>query len=323
MTPEARKPRPIRSIGIALAAFRPEPRIFAEQLASIRAQAFPAWLCVITLDSPLEPLREEPALQPFFRDERFVWVENPVPLGHKKNFERAMGLALERQVDAIACSDQDDVWYPGKLQACAEALAAAPPLSLVHSDLHVLGGRDGGQTVWAIERRGVGRARAQHLLVRNVVTGCAMLCDAELVRRYPVIPEEARFHDHWYALAAATHGGVHALPTPLAGYRQHDGNVVGLSRPSAWLELPDSVGVAGVPAKCRATWLQSQALARAAARAGMPLTLWQRLLFLRRLDFGLGLIAMGLRHFQADRALSRRSLARGVGKLLVSLQRSA
>jgi hypothetical protein len=221
----------VRHIGIAVALFEPEPMMLSEQLASIVGQSWTAWTCVITADSPVATLRTDARLASFFRDPRFCWVENPVRLGHLRNFEQAIQACAAQPVEAIACCDQDDIWEVDKLAVLVAALEQAGPLALVHSDLSVLapdGTISPGPTVWEAERRGITQVLPEHLLVRNVVSGCAMLFDAELARRVPSIPLAVDYHDRWYALVAACLGGVHAVARPLVRYRQHPSQVVGL-----------------------------------------------------------------------------------------------
>jgi hypothetical protein len=304
-------------IGIGLAAYRPDPAILAEQLASIAAQTYPSWACVITLDSPLAELRDQSALKPFFTDPRFHWHENAERRGHKKNFEAAIQAAVRLGVRAVGCSDQDDIWYPEKLAVCADALAEAGPLALVHADMHVLrGGKTEERTAWEVERRGVDHVAPAHLLIRNVVAGCSMLMDAELARRYPVIPEGAQYHDHWYALAASFHGGVHAIRRPLMAYRQHGGNVVGVSPFQGIFALPPGSTPGSLLEKCRSAYARSRDLAAAAQAAGMPLGPRERRLFLEEGDHGVRLLGLAFHTALKEPALTRASLARAAGKLL-------
>jgi hypothetical protein len=202
-------PRSVKQIGIALAIYRPDPQVFAEQLESIEAQDFSAWSCMATSDSELAALRAHPRLARFFSDSRFEFVENTVRLGHKANFDRAIQLLAKRaDVDAIACSDQDDIWQPFKLSVLARELERAPELSLVHSDMILFtgGGPDAAaaspQTLWNSERRNVRNSALDHMLLRSIVNGAAL---------------------------AAGLGGVHAVHLPLVFYRQHGNNVVGAS----------------------------------------------------------------------------------------------
>jgi hypothetical protein len=313
-----------QSLGIALAAYRPDPRIFAEQLKSIQSQTFRNWKCWITLDSPLTPLQGEPTLAPFFEDSRFIWSENAARLGHKKNFEHAMNLAAaDPNVDAIGCSDQDDVWYSNKLGRCLAQLEKSGPLSLVHSDMHVLNadGSIGSETAWEIENRGVHNATLETLLIRNVVAGCSMLLDASLVRKFPKIPDEFEFHDHWYAVVASAHGGAHPIYEPLYAYRQHHGNVVGVSPFQGFFFVPKAARSLGqILTKLRKGSQQSTRMSQAALRELSHSTrgLAQQLGAHQGagIQRGLRLLILALHSRQIDPPLARASLARGLGAIL-------
>lgn len=304
-------------VGIALAAFDPELEYFAQQLQSIQNQTYPHWICIITLDSPLVPLQRAPILSQFFADPRFIWREDPVRLGHKKNFERAIQLCAQQSVDMIGCSDQDDVWFPEKLALSVQALDRAGPLSLVHTNMHLLlNGSRAPLTVWEMERRGVHHADPGDLLVRNIVAGCSMLFDAELARRFKTIPDEADYHDHWYALVASYYGGVHPIHQPLFDYRQHTGNVVGATPYAGFFHLPSGTNSVKLFEKFRNCWRKSHRLARAVERYRLPMTSLQKIQFLSRFDFGISLVIRGIGSLASDPALARATIARGVGKLV-------
>ena len=310
-------PFKIKKVGIALAAYQPEPRFLAEQLHSIQVQSFRDWACVITSDSPLKPIIKNQLIAPFRLDSRFIWVENRTRLGYPKNFERAMQLTLNHGVDAVACSDQDDVWYKEKLAVSVERLEKAGRLSLVHCDMHALqDGKVVDGSVWESEMRGVRNATAIHLLIRNVVSGCGMLIDAELVRRFPEIPEEAKYHDYWYALVASLYGGVHAISQPLYAWRQHGSNVLGLREPRTPFMPPMEKNIFDFLQKVKAHWLRRRAFALAARRAGLPLSGWRWNMFLNPVDFGFSILILGLYYHRKDPTLSRACFSCGVGKIL-------
>lgn len=288
MRPEAHPAAATPRVGIGLAVYRPAIAAFREQLASIRAQTHSNWVCVLTLDSPLSELA--PHVQEFIDDPRFVWVENPTRLGHRGNFARALQLAREGAT-FLACADQDDVWYPEKLEELVKALVAKPPLSLVHADMDIL--HDGAlltQSAWQSERRQVVGTTSSRLLVRNVATGAAMLMDAELAARYPSVPDEIEFHDHWYALVASFHGGVFPLHKRLHAYRQHTDNVVGV-RPYRGFLMGETLSTLWDRRLDARTYYRiTRDLARRARDMGLPLTPAQELVFIQRRDVGLGLL---------------------------------
>jgi glycosyltransferase involved in cell wall biosynthesis len=308
--------RKIRSIGVALAAYRPNVEYFAEQLATIRAQSFCDWVCVITFDSPMGNILVHELVAPHAQDSRFEWIENPSRLGHKRNFGKAIQTVAAKGVDAIAFADQDDRWYPQKLSRLAEALAQTPALSLVQSDMHVLdaGGLCPG-TSWAIDGRNVANCLPGDLVIRNMVTGCASLMDSELARRYPSIPDAVGYHDHWYGLAAAAHGGIYPVDEALFAYRQHGANVFGVTpRRSLGSYLGRIRDPLRVVRNARTAWLATEGLLEAARAAGMPLG---------DLELGWGaLLGSALRHVNDDRALAASSAVEALGKLVSWTPRS-
>ncbi|MGK5085039.1 hypothetical protein WDW37_17255 [Bdellovibrionota bacterium FG-1] len=307
-------------VGIALAAYQPDPEIFAQQLKSIQDQTWTQWICAITLDSPLAPLKKSDALAPFFADPRFVWFKNPVRLGHRANFGKALEVLLAQEptsqkfMDAIAFSDQDDIWYPQKLATLIQELSKHPAFSLVHCDMHTL--EPSGlceQSVWKTETRGIQFSQLQHLLLRNVVTGCTTLFDADLARKYPKIPPETEYHDHWFALLASAQGGVFAVPQALVAYRQHQTNVVGVSRFDGLFHVSSFENLKIWREKCKKGWQKTFRLLTALEREGIHLKGWKRLVFQSH-DYGLGLLLLGLGKIFSDRPLARAYLIRGVGK---------
>lgn len=314
-------PLAIRRIGIALAVHDPTIGFFVEQLRSLVAQTFTAWTCAITFDSPPAAVVTHPDVERVIADPRFRWAENPRRLGAAKNFERAIQGVLEADVDAIACCDYDDRWYPDKLDTLATALRRAGPMAVVHSDLELFDASGPIGSAWRIERRRPDHAAPWQLLVRNVVTGCSMMFDAALARRYPEVPLEARLHDRWYALAAACHGGVHPVARPLLAYRVHGAQDTGVARYRGLLVPPRGVrGSSALLRECVRVWRNAKDLARAAADRGMPVPARDRSHY-DRADLGLGLMLAAACQLPGDPVLARAAAAAAIGKLASALTR--
>jgi hypothetical protein len=313
-------------IGIALAVFRPNPEYFLTQLKSIESQTYADWVCVVTSDSPLKDLFRYPNLRRYRRNHRFHWYQNSMRLGVKKNFERAIQLCLKEKVSAIACSDQDDVWYPHKLTRSIQVFQKISPMGMVHSDMKLLestkkkGPMKFPQTLWEMEARGVHQSQPHHLLIRSVVNGCTMLFDAELARRYPVIPDGFLQHDQWFPFVASLHGGVHPIHEPLSAYRLHEKNVSGMTPYRGLLNTQASPSFMGLLKKCRRLFFETRTMALTALKMKMPLSGWTKFILLFPLDLGLGLFLLGLRHSLAPRgrdlSLARACFARAIGKAL-------
>lgn len=218
-------------IGIALAAYKPDPKYFSEQLLSIISQTEENWICVVTFDSEI--------VDTGITDSRIHYIQNESRLGHVKNFERAMShcLNLAPGVKYLAFSDQDDVWYPEKLSVLRTKIETLPPMSGVHSNMNLLfpdGTRVDG---WNYEGRVVEKLTLTDLCLRNVCTGAAALFDASLFRQFPIIPKEIEDHDHWYALLASHFGELAGVDQCLYDYRQHENNVIGAQKSASLFKL--------------------------------------------------------------------------------------
>lgn len=300
-----------------MAVYEPDLRYFAEQLESIRTQSHADWVCLVSCDSQITALRASRILDPYFSDRRFRWEENADRLGHRRNFERAIARAASLDVTIVACADQDDIWHRHKLERLIARIDAAPPLSLVHSDMERL--RDGTiehESVWRASQQSVRHDRLEDVLVTNVVTGCTMLFDVELARRFPVIPESFGFHDHWYAALAAAHGGIHRVDEPLVQYRQHGANVVGTSDFDWRVRLPGLAGVRGELAACAARWSVVRDRIEDLEAVGVRLAGLRRLMLLSPMDLGLSLILRGVILSYRSPKLSRYLIRIGIGKLV-------
>ncbi|PIT99563.1 MAG: hypothetical protein COT74_11230 [Bdellovibrionales bacterium CG10_big_fil_rev_8_21_14_0_10_45_34] len=303
-------------IGIALAAYKPEPEYFEVQLKSIEEQSYKNWICYITFDS--DPSEVSQILQKF-SDKRFRIVQNPHRLGHKKNFQKAAELCLGESADLIAFSDQDDIWMPHKLERSFAEYKKRGPGSLVHCDMYWMQNISGvwkptHDSVWALEKRGVNHANLTTLMVRNVAAGAASLMDAEIVRNHLEIPDGFEFHDWWYAVVASTKGGVWPIREPLFYYRQHDENVVGASPFVGFFNTSSRIKANGFWQTAEKAWIQTKLRIEAVVKSGLARDKKFDLTYLRK-DLGLGLGIQGLRYFCVDRPLARSSFARALGKL--------
>lgn len=159
-------------------------------------------------------------------------LRSPGRLGGPKSF----GWLLDQaNAPYVAFCDQDDVWVSCKLRKLLERmqilenkLGKDMPL-LVHSDLGVVDRslQPIHASFWSYSGIDPARQELQQILVKNTVTGCAMLFNRALVKRSLPIPEEAAMHDHWLALVAAAFGHIEAVSESLVSYRQHGNNAVG------------------------------------------------------------------------------------------------
>jgi glycosyltransferase involved in cell wall biosynthesis len=205
-------------IAISMATYEPSLELFRRQLDSIRHQTHRNWVCVIS-DDCSRPERFAAIRELVGDDPRFAISRSPRRLGFYGNFERALALA-PRESEYVALADQDDYWYPDKLEALLGAIDRA---QLVYSDARIIG--RGGELISASywERRRNNHTDLLSLLIANSVTGAASLLRRELLYyALPFPPRQfAHYHDHWLALTALLTGGIEFVDRPLYDYVQH------------------------------------------------------------------------------------------------------
>jgi glycosyltransferase involved in cell wall biosynthesis len=214
-------------IAICMATFNPRIDLFARQVESIRAQTHAAWTCTIS-DDGSDPGRLEEMRAVLAGDARFALHTSERRRGFYRNFERTLTLA-PAEAGLLAFCDQDDRWYPEKLEVLAGSLGSA---DLVYSDQRIVDPR--GQVIaagyWTHRRNN--HTDLASLLVANTVTGAASLFRRELLARalpFPAAPGSP-YHDHWLALVALAGGKIAYVDRPLYDYVQHEGATLGHAR---------------------------------------------------------------------------------------------
>jgi hypothetical protein len=296
-----------RTVGIALAAYQPNPVWLAEQLASIVAQTHTEWTCVITLDSSLKEIASRSELTEFFHDRRFTWVENAERLGVRLNFQKAIALVLRHNPDLIAFCDQDDIWMPEKLARGIQAITGFGSLSMVFNDSYIFSGEEVlSETLHSTHRIVQTSLTVPEIIIYPSVSGFTMIFDAEIARKHPTIPEPMRYHDHWYSVVATAYRGVIRIDEPLSFYRQHDGNAVGLSAIRASLGLKKvSANLGELTTMQYRSWCY-QGSSLAAVRE-LPLSRITRALLTSRPGWIILMLAIVLRRAATESRLVRRA----------------
>lgn len=160
---------------------------------------------------------------------------NDSNLGSTKNFERAIG---QCNGDLIALADQDDVWFPDKLELSGQLLEQCPEVMGVFSDAVLTGGEleSLGDNLWdaaGFDRERRRRFRAGDafsvLLQRQIVTGATFVFRSAYRDLVLPIPEYV-VHDAWIAFLLAGVGTLDFIEEPLMYYRQHGKNQIGATK---------------------------------------------------------------------------------------------
>jgi glycosyltransferase involved in cell wall biosynthesis len=211
-------------IAICMAAYNPNIELFRDQVESIRAQTYPNWVCVIS-DDCSEPERFEQVAEIVGDDDRFTLSRFKYNQGFYRNFERALELA-PAHADLLALSDQDDRWYPDKLEVLREAIGSA---ELAYSDLRRVdvAGNVHAETLW--EGRRNNHTNFASLLISNSIVGASCLVRRRVIEQAVPFPFGPGwdFHDHWLALVAMAIGDIAYVDRPLYDQVQHPDAILG------------------------------------------------------------------------------------------------
>lgn len=208
-------------ISIALATYN-GAAFLREQLTSLATQSLRPDELVIRDDSSSDGTvaicRAFAADAPFeVRLER-----NPENVGYRANFERIL---RDCDGDIVFLCDQDDVWYPHKIETMVRALDEHPNACLAIHDLQYC-----DRELRATGETKLERIEALGGTARDYVTGMATAVRRELLEcalPYPDSPIHA--HDSWLHDCASAIDGKLVLDEVLADYRRHDENATSAS----------------------------------------------------------------------------------------------
>ncbi len=223
---------------IAMATFNPDTDAFDHQLASIREQTHQNWHLLINDDcSDAAATRHMHSCAA--SDDRISFRQNDANLGFYHNFETALR-SVPASAQFIALSDQDDRWYPDKLERLLQAMQSDVTLSYCDMRVRNADGTVVSDSYWS--GRNNNFEDLDVLLLANTVTGAASLFRRDLLETLLPFPPRIgdAFHDHWIACAALAQGSLGYIDAPLYDYVQHDDAVVGhcdFETPSATTRL--------------------------------------------------------------------------------------
>ena len=212
------------TVAICMATYEPEPDLLVRQIRSLLEQTHREWVCLIS-DDCSSPTAFAHIRRLVGTDPRFVISRADRRAGAYENFGRALAM-VPRTAGYVALCDQDDRWYPAKLETLIGALGQArlvfSDMRLTRPDGSVLAG-----TYWTTRRPN--HRNFASLLLGNSVTGAASLFERTLLDdALPLPPPVGNlYHDHWLALVAAATGEIAYVPRPLYDYVQHPAAVIG------------------------------------------------------------------------------------------------
>jgi len=210
-------------------------RYLQAQIESIGAQTVDNWTLLIRDDGSSDATRKlltsladaDPRLE--------VMPDEGKNLGCVRNYSHLATVAFERGARYVMFADQDDVWFPAKIEQTLECMQTAERRhrsdtpTLVHTDLEVIDqhGLQVHPSFMHFQRiRHEPRWALRTLLVQNFVTGCTAMVNRPLLAVALPVPDDALMHDWWFALCAAACGAIDFVPRGTMAYRRHGENTV-------------------------------------------------------------------------------------------------
>lgn len=157
---------------------------------------------------------------------------NKTSLGVTKNFEQAIAAT---STPFIFLSDQDDLWFPTRLENETEHLKSGAGFVFGDAQLINSRGEPLGHSLFEAlalkpsERTGISAHPVDVLIKRNIVTGATVAFARAVFEEAAPFPS-GWVHDEWLAMVAALMGEKFAVAESLIGYRQHASNQIGVKK---------------------------------------------------------------------------------------------
>lgn len=216
-------------VSILLAVYNGE-KYLKQQIESILAQSYNDFKIVIrddgSTDNSVKIINDFCNKYP----EKISLISGAPTGSAKGNFAALLNACDD---DYIMFCDQDDVWYPYKIELTlnlmkrTEANNKALPV-LIHTNLAVADENLNviSSSFFDFQKLSPVMLLPQ-LLVQNNVTGCTVMINRALKEKCGMIPDDCIMHDWWLALVATAFGRVNHIWESTIYYRQHSGNQVG------------------------------------------------------------------------------------------------
>lgn len=220
-------------ISVAMTTYNGE-KYLREQLDSLYSQTILPDEIIVVDDCSTDDTHK--ILEEYHNKKGLVYIINERNLGVNKNFEKAISLC---RGDYIAISDQDDVWFPEKIEITYNKIREIEngQPSVVSSNRI---GVDENLNIISSPSSKVDSFHFSTTLLGHLSQGCTLMMNRELISYILPFPESGKMlYDIYIGLTAAMIGNKYNLSVPLMYYRHHDNNVCGriFKKPSLYKRL--------------------------------------------------------------------------------------
>ena len=203
-------------ISIAMATYN-GARYITEQLQSFVDQSRQPDEVIITDDCSTD--ETELIAHKFAETAPFevVFSKNEKNLGYCGNFNAAL---MKSTGDLVFLSDQDDVWFPEKIEHMVSVAERNPKALVVMNDAALT---DGDLNEVGLTK--VGQIRSAGMSLDSFVMGCCCAVRRELLDFCMPIPHGMKGHDNWLVEIATSLNAKVVDTRVLQYYRRHESNV--------------------------------------------------------------------------------------------------
>lgn len=214
-------------VSVLLAVYKPNEAWLREQLKSLNEQTYSDIELLVCDDCPEFPV-DEKIFEECITEFPYTIYRNEKNSGSNKAFEM---LTEKGNGKYFSYCDQDDVWHSDKVERMAEVLESTGS-PLVCCDLSIIDGEGKriADSITKVRKRHIfleGENLAGSLLVRNFVSGCAMMMRADIAKEsLPFV--DSLVYDQWLAVYAAVNGRIEVIKETLIKHREHGGNQTGV-----------------------------------------------------------------------------------------------
>ena len=199
-----------------------------EQLDSILNQTYSDFVLYIRDDNSTDDTFE---ILSNYDDPRIRLIRG-LNLGPAGSFFALLQEALKMQADYLFFSDQDDVWFPGKLERMLYEIKKYDDRpAMVFSDFTMIDEK-GNQihpsyAQSASLQVSPGKVGVHKLIAQPYVFGCASVINKKLAEYVAEPPTGIEMHDCWISLTAASIGELIYIPEQTIAHRFHSNNATG------------------------------------------------------------------------------------------------
>lgn len=199
-----------------------------EQINSILEQTFSDFVLYIRDDGSSDGTRD---VIGSYTDPR-IRVLSGENLGPAGSFFALLRQALD--ADYVFFSDQDDIWYPHKLEKMLEIIKPyGETPTMVFSDFAMIDS-DGVQTDASYTRHASlqvapGNVPLAKVIAQPYAFGCASVINRALAKLVAYPPASIEMHDCWICQSAAAVGNLVYMPEQTIAHRFHSSNATGRS----------------------------------------------------------------------------------------------